>query len=82
MAGLWRVINDVMAFSGPIFLNLIVSYLENETREPLWKGVAYAFGLLGCSLLQSLAQNQYFHIGFRVAMHVITENPNFFSLFH
>lgn len=47
-----RLAGDLLAFGAPIFLNYLLSYIENPTET--WEGYAAAGLLVGCSALSSL----------------------------
>lgn len=53
-------------FGPPLFLNLVIKYIENrepENREPVSSAYLYVFGLFITSLVQSLAVQQSLYIG-------------------
>lgn len=60
-----------MTFLGPIILRALLNYLADPDRS-LWAGALLATALLGTATVQTLAINAYFHILFRVGMHVKT----------
>jgi ATP-binding cassette subfamily C (CFTR/MRP) protein 1 len=73
IGGAYKAVNDILTFAGPVFLYLIVAFIQAEgtaDAEPLWLGIVYATSLFVCSVVQSMAVNQYFHNSFRVGMQV------------
>ena len=71
LAGILKLVQDALTFAGPIFLNLIVSFV-GDPSEPLWYGLVIVLCLCVSSIIQSLALQIYFHNVFRIAMHVRT----------
>ncbi len=74
LAGCFKLVHDIMAFGGPVFLRLLIEYLTVAQVEPTTtlEGIGYALGLFACAQIQSLALHQYFHRVFRVGMHART----------
>jgi hypothetical protein len=60
MAGLFKIINDICVFSGPLFLTLILFFLGENNEWPLWLGVLLAFAMFLGAVIQTLAVNAYF----------------------
>ncbi|XP_006148592.1 multidrug resistance-associated protein 7 [Tupaia chinensis] len=56
--GLLKLVGTMLAFSGPLLLSLLVSFLE-EGQEPLSHGLLYALGLASGAVLGAVLQNQY-----------------------
>ncbi|KAM6355278.1 ATP-binding cassette sub-family C member 10 [Podargus strigoides] len=56
--GLLRLAGNLLSFSGPLLLNLLVNFMESQ-QEPLSHGVLYAFGLFAGSFLGALLRNQF-----------------------
>ena len=52
LLGLLKFGADALGFGGPIFLNLLVTFVEND--EPISNGCIYAAALFGCTLVGSL----------------------------
>src|SRR3990167_6132478 len=78
-AAIPKFIYDILNFVGPVLLGLIIGFL-NETREErnIWYGLSLVFILFIAYVLQTLLINIYFHINFRVGMHV---RISFFTIF-
>ncbi|XP_074920341.1 ATP-binding cassette sub-family C member 10 isoform X2 [Chelonoidis abingdonii] len=56
--GLLRLAGSLLGFSGPLLLNMLVSFMESH-QEPLSHGVLYALGLFAGSFLGAVLQNQF-----------------------
>uniref|UniRef100_A0A8C3ILG1 ATP-binding cassette sub-family C member 10 n=1 Tax=Chrysemys picta bellii TaxID=8478 RepID=A0A8C3ILG1_CHRPI len=56
--GLLKLAGSLLGFSGPLLLNLLVSFMESH-QEPLSHGVLYALGLFAGSFLGALLRNQF-----------------------
>ncbi|NXG44336.1 MRP7 protein, partial [Psilopogon haemacephalus] len=56
--GLLKLAGNLLGFSGPLLLNLLVSFMESR-QEPLSHGVLYALGLFAGSFLGALFRNQF-----------------------
>ncbi|XP_010013553.1 PREDICTED: multidrug resistance-associated protein 7 [Nestor notabilis] len=56
--GLLKLAGNLLSFSGPLLLNLLVSFMESR-QEPLSHGVLYALGLFAGSFLGALLRNQF-----------------------
>mmetsp|Transcript_6290 Transcript_6290/g.9671 ORF Transcript_6290/g.9671 Transcript_6290/m.9671 type:complete len:1368 (-) Transcript_6290:757-4860(-) len=69
VGGSLKLINDGAQFVGPIFLNLIITFVK-KGDEPEWKGYFYAALLFVCTLIGAIGEAQYFQIVMRVGMQV------------
>ncbi|XP_068012904.1 ATP-binding cassette sub-family C member 10 isoform X1 [Melanerpes formicivorus] len=56
--GLLKLAGNLLGFSGPLLLNLLVNFMESQ-QEPLSHGVLYALGLFAGSFLGALFRNQF-----------------------
>ncbi|XP_009990379.1 PREDICTED: multidrug resistance-associated protein 7 [Tauraco erythrolophus] len=56
--GLLKLAGNLLGFSGPLLLNLLVNFMESQ-QEPLSHGMLYAFGLFAGSFLGALLRNQF-----------------------
>ncbi|NXP50331.1 MRP7 protein, partial [Heliornis fulica] len=56
--GLLKLVSNLLGFSGPLLLNLLVNFMESR-QEPLSHGVLYALGLFAGSFLSALLRNQF-----------------------
>ncbi|XP_053160047.1 ATP-binding cassette sub-family C member 10 isoform X1 [Hemicordylus capensis] len=56
--GLLKLAGSLLGFSGPLLLNLLVSFMET-CQEPLSHGVLYALGLFAGSFLGAILCNQF-----------------------
>uniref|UniRef100_A0ACB8GBZ2 Uncharacterized protein n=1 Tax=Sphaerodactylus townsendi TaxID=933632 RepID=A0ACB8GBZ2_9SAUR len=56
--GLLKLAGSLLGFSGPLLLNLLVSFMESH-QEPLSHGVLYALGLFAGSFLGAIIRNQF-----------------------
>ncbi len=61
--GILKFFGDGLGFAGPMLLNLLVSYMENQ-KEATWHGYAYAAGLFCSTLLSAMFTTHfYYHVG-------------------
>ncbi|XP_061847183.1 ATP-binding cassette sub-family C member 10 isoform X2 [Colius striatus] len=58
--GLLKLAGNLLSFSGPLLLNLLVNFMESR-QEPLRNGVLYALGLFAGSFLGALLRSQFSH---------------------
>ncbi|XP_063161458.1 ATP-binding cassette sub-family C member 10 isoform X2 [Candoia aspera] len=56
--GFLKLAGSLLGFSGPLLLNLLVSFMESH-QEPLSHGVLYALGLFAGSFLGAILRNQF-----------------------
>ncbi|NXF04724.1 MRP7 protein, partial [Smithornis capensis] len=56
--GFLKLAGNLLGFSGPLLLNLLVNFMESR-QEPLSHGVLYALGLFAGSFLGALLRNQF-----------------------
>ncbi|KAM6085036.1 ATP-binding cassette sub-family C member 10 isoform 3-T4 [Theristicus caerulescens] len=56
--GLLKLAGNLLGFSGPLLLNLLVNFMESR-QEPLSHGMLYALGLFAGSFLGALLRNQF-----------------------
>lgn len=61
LAGIIKFVYDICNLSSPLFLNWIVSYLE-DSSAPFSQGLIIVGALLGVQLLGLLLIHTYFHI--------------------
>eukprot|EP01029_Cantina_marsupialis_P002872 TRINITY_DN1275_c0_g1_i3.p1 TRINITY_DN1275_c0_g1~~TRINITY_DN1275_c0_g1_i3.p1 ORF type:complete len:1312 (+),score=504.07 TRINITY_DN1275_c0_g1_i3:63-3998(+) len=73
IAGIFKLIHDIAQYAVPVCLSYILDYVEDEKYDE-WKGIKkgywYCFALFCCQIIQFFFVNQYFHIMFRLGMHV------------
>ncbi|KAF9162294.1 hypothetical protein DFQ26_003685 [Actinomortierella ambigua] len=73
VAGVWKGVNDTLSFIQPILLKemlrFVMSYKTDEP-QPLYRGYTIAFLMFICALSQTAVLHRYFHLCFRVGMHV------------
>lgn len=58
MAGLVRLVIDLIAFISPQLLGLLITFVASPT-SPLWHGITYAFALFALSLLSAILNGQH-----------------------
>lgn len=56
--GLLRLASAMLAFAGPLLLNLLVNFMETR-QEPLSHGVLFALGLFASSFVGAVLRNQF-----------------------
>ncbi|KAG0224129.1 hypothetical protein BGW42_005307 [Actinomortierella wolfii] len=73
IAGIWKAVNDILAFIQPILLRemlrFVMSY-KTENPQPLYRGYTIACLMFLCALSQTTVLHQYFHLCFRTGMHI------------
>uniref|UniRef100_F7FA77 Multidrug resistance-associated protein 1 n=1 Tax=Macaca mulatta TaxID=9544 RepID=F7FA77_MACMU len=71
MSFFFKAIHDLMMFSGPEILKLLINFV-NDTKAPDWQGYFYTALLFVAACLQTLVLHQYFHICFVSGMRIKT----------
>nr|XP_048721612.1 multidrug resistance-associated protein 1 isoform X1 [Caretta caretta] len=71
MSFLFKACHDLMMFSGPEILKLLINFVNNKDA-PNWQGYLYTGLLFACACLQTLILHQYFHICFVTGMRLKT----------
>ena len=73
--GILKLIADLAGFAGPILLNLLVSFVENNNEAEL-HGVFYAIGLLVSTFVGSICSTQFDYnmglVGLKIRCSVVT----------
>lgn len=69
--GLLKLAGNLLGFSGPLLLNLLVSFMESK-QEPLSHGLLYALGLFAGSFLGAILRNQFSYEVYNVMLMVRT----------
>ena len=77
LLGLLKFGADALGFGGPIFLNLLVTFVEND--EPIYKGCIYAAALFASTLIGSLLST---HFDYQVQYHICSLCSFFLQLFN
>ncbi|NXR75548.1 MRP1 protein, partial [Pycnonotus jocosus] len=71
MSFLFKAGHDLLMFSGPEILKLLLNFINNKAA-PNWHGYFYTVLLFVCACLQTLILHQYFHICFVTGMRLKT----------
>eukprot|EP00069_Balaena_mysticetus_P007077 bmy_05437T0 len=71
MSFLFKAVHDLMMFTGPEILKLLISFV-NDRKAPDWQGYFYTALLFISACLQTLVLHQYFHICFVSGMRIKT----------
>ncbi|KAJ6656004.1 hypothetical protein lerEdw1_004589 [Lerista edwardsae] len=71
MSFLFKAFHDLMMFSGPEILKLLINFVYDRDA-PRWQGFLYTGLLFLCACLQTLVLHQYFHICFVSGMRLKT----------
>uniref|UniRef100_A0A8U7P8D9 Multidrug resistance-associated protein 1 n=1 Tax=Corvus moneduloides TaxID=1196302 RepID=A0A8U7P8D9_CORMO len=71
MSFLFKAAHDLLMFSGPEILKLLLNFVSNKAA-PNWQGYFYTVLLFVCACLQTLILHQYFHICFVTGMRLKT----------
>ncbi|XP_053327188.1 multidrug resistance-associated protein 1 isoform X1 [Spea bombifrons] len=67
MSFFFKFIHDVLMFSGPEILKLLIKFVGDK-NAPNWQGYLYTALLFFCACLQTLILHKYFHICFVTGM--------------
>ncbi|KAL5018705.1 hypothetical protein ScPMuIL_004427, partial [Solemya velum] len=75
VAGIFKLIFDLLVFISPFILKKLINFTENKS-EYLWRGFMYAFIMYVVALIQSILLHQYFHgcfvLGMRLRTAIVT----------
>jgi len=68
LSGFFKLINDSVVFVGPLLLQSLVQFVENPNVEDrsMVDGALLAIGIFVAKTIESIAVNQYFHVGYRI----------------
>ncbi|KAI0532895.1 metal resistance protein YCF1 [Xylaria digitata] len=73
-ASIFKIINDLSAFTQPQLLRYLISFVESwekgETPQPAVKGVVIAIAMFLVAALQTTMIHQYFQLAFVTGMHI------------
>ncbi|KAL8565198.1 hypothetical protein ACOMHN_003985 [Nucella lapillus] len=73
--GILKLLADALGFSGPILLNLLLTFIETK-KEPEYHGYLYAFGLLLGTFLGTICSTQFDYnsqvVGLKIRCAIIT----------
>jgi ATP-binding cassette, subfamily C (CFTR/MRP), member 1 len=75
LAAIFKIGNDLSAFTQPQLLRLLISfvdsyYREGETPQPVVQGAAIALGMFAVACLQTTMIHQYFQLAFVTGMRI------------
>jgi ATP-binding cassette subfamily C (CFTR/MRP) protein 1 len=66
-AGVWKVVNDVVVFVGPLMLQSLIRYVEQpDADKSIMDGALLAIGIFAAKTTETIALGQYFQVGFRI----------------
>jgi ATP-binding cassette subfamily C (CFTR/MRP) protein 1 len=67
LSGFFKLINDSVVFVGPVLLQALVQFVENPnvSDRSMVDGALLAMGIFVAKTIESIAVNQYFHVGYR-----------------
>ncbi|XP_068192205.1 multidrug resistance-associated protein 1 isoform X2 [Antennarius striatus] len=68
---LYKIIHDVLVFTGPEILRLLIHFVKDDNAHP-WQGYFYTALLFICTCVQSLILQKYFHVCFTSGMRLRT----------
>ncbi|XP_012271250.1 multidrug resistance-associated protein 1 isoform X2 [Orussus abietinus] len=69
---LLKLFQDILTFVSPQILELLINFVNNSSKEPIWKGCVYAALLLLTATVQTLILSQYFARMFLVGLRMRT----------
>ncbi|CAG9462430.1 unnamed protein product [Pedinophyceae sp. YPF-701] len=67
-SGLLKVIHDVLSVGSPLVLEFLLKSVQED--EAKWQQAMFALIMFAAAMTQSFLVNTYFHINFRIGMHV------------
>ncbi|KAJ8413727.1 hypothetical protein AAFF_G00082340 [Aldrovandia affinis] len=67
----FKLLQDLITFANPQLLRLLISFTKEE-NAPMWWGIALAFLMFACALLQTLILHQHFQYCFVTGMRLRT----------
>ncbi|WPT17490.1 Multidrug resistance-associated protein 1 [Picochlorum sp. SENEW3] len=70
IAGLIKFFHDCIMFLGPFILEVLLKHIQGDGSR--WLGIVFALALTVANIVQTLAVNKYFHILFRICLHLKT----------
>lgn len=72
LAGVVKLMHDIVMFTGPLILEQLLNHLQHQGGEGRsgWTGVGLVLALAAASLFETVSVNIYFHILFRISMHL------------
>ncbi|XP_029207815.1 multidrug resistance-associated protein 1-like [Acropora millepora] len=72
LAIIFKFISDCIMFVQPQLLRLLIDYTEGKNNPEKWTGYVFSVSMLFVALLQSVAQQQYFHVMVTLGLKVRT----------
>ncbi|XP_015764594.1 PREDICTED: multidrug resistance-associated protein 1-like, partial [Acropora digitifera] len=72
LAIIFKFIADCIMFVQPQLLRLLIDYTEGKNNPEKWTGYVFSVSMLFVALLQSVAQQQYFHVMVTLGLKVRT----------
>ncbi|GMH35949.1 hypothetical protein BSKO_03817 [Bryopsis sp. KO-2023] len=73
LAGIIKFFHDILQFMGPFILQQLLKHLEDENgsgQSHMLMGSLLALAMFASQVLQTILVNQYFHILFRMTLHL------------
>ncbi|KAK9797814.1 hypothetical protein WJX73_000524 [Symbiochloris irregularis] len=71
MAGLLKLVHDTIMFAGPFILEQLLKHLQQGDGPNKWLiGIGWASALAAINMFDTISINQYFHMLFRIALHM------------
>ncbi|KAH6566012.1 hypothetical protein BASA60_009663 [Batrachochytrium salamandrivorans] len=64
------ILSSILGFSGPLFLFLIISHIQDPSKGPSTDAWVYLLGLFGCTAAKSIIDGQMYFIGRRVGTRI------------
>ncbi|XP_053202214.1 ATP-binding cassette sub-family C member 3-like [Panonychus citri] len=66
----FKLVQDVLSFIIPQLLKLLISFIKNQSSEPIWHGFLIAFAMFIISFAQTVFVNRYFYSMYILGMRV------------
>jgi ATP-binding cassette, subfamily C (CFTR/MRP), member 1 len=72
LAGVIKLMHDIVMFTSPLILEQVLNHLQHQEDggRSGWTGMGLVLALAAASLLETVSVNIYFHILFRISMHL------------
>jgi hypothetical protein len=71
LGAVFKIVNDLVVFIGPMLLQQLIRFVEKGGEDrSMVDGVFIALGMFLAKTTESIALNQYFHVGYRIGASV------------
>jgi len=70
LGAVYKTLNDGSQFVGPLFIGLMIKFIQDPTNPPVYIGYGYAAGLFFGAVVGAIGECQYFQSVMKVGLHV------------